>query len=69
MDGCGGRSGPTLRELCRQRGIELMEALAMPDHFHLCRSIPPKYSVAHAIELLNRMNAVRIRRSGFRTAG
>jgi REP element-mobilizing transposase RayT len=31
-----------------QRGIGLLEAHAMPDHVHLCLSIPPKYSVAHA---------------------
>ena len=39
--------GVILRELCRQRGIELVEGHAMPDHVHLCLSIPPKYSVAH----------------------
>jgi REP element-mobilizing transposase RayT len=44
--------GLILRELCRQRGIELMEGHAMPDHVHLCLSIPPKYSVAHAIGFL-----------------
>jgi len=32
-------------DLCRQRGIELVEGHAMPDHVHLCLSIPPKYSV------------------------
>ena len=41
------RIGPILRELCRQRGVELLEGHAMPDHVHLCLSIPPKYSVAH----------------------
>jgi putative transposase len=30
--------GPILRELCRQRGIELVEGHAMPDHVHLCLS-------------------------------
>ena len=41
--------GPILRDLCRQRGVELLEGHAMPDHIHLCLSIPPKYSVAHTI--------------------
>jgi putative transposase len=54
--------GVILRELCRQRGIELLEGHAMPDHIHLCLSIPPKYSVAYAIGLLKGKSAVRIHR-------
>jgi REP-associated tyrosine transposase len=54
--------GPILRELCRQRGIELMEGHAMPDHVHLCLSIPLKYSAAHTIGFLKRKSAVRIHR-------
>ena len=38
--------GPILRELCRQRGIELMEGHAMPDHVHLCSTFL-QYSVEH----------------------
>ena len=34
----------------------------MPDHIHLCLSIPPKYSVAHAIGFLKGQSAVRIHR-------
>jgi REP element-mobilizing transposase RayT len=33
--------GKILRELCNQRGIALVEGHAMPDHVHLCLSIPP----------------------------
>jgi REP element-mobilizing transposase RayT len=29
-----------LRELCEQCDIELIEGHAMPDHVHLCLSIP-----------------------------
>ena len=54
--------GVILRELCRQRGIELVEGHAMPDHVHLCLSIPPKYSVAHSIGFLKGKSAVRIHR-------
>jgi putative transposase len=50
------------RELCRQREIELVEGHAMPDHVHLCLSIPLKYSVAHAIGFLKGKRAVRIHR-------
>ena len=35
--------GKILRELCNQMGIELVEGHAMPDHVHLCLSMPPKY--------------------------
>ena len=54
--------GLILRELCRQRGIELLEGHAMPDHVHLCLSIPPKYRVAHMIGFLKGKSAVRIHR-------
>src|SRR5512137_1121883 len=54
--------GPILRELCRQKGIELLEGHVMPDHVHLCLSIPPKYSVAYTIGFLKGKSAVRIHR-------
>ena len=51
-----------LRELCRQKGIELVEGHLMPDHVHMCLSIPPKYSVAHTLGFLKGKSAVRIHR-------
>ena len=39
-----------------------MEGHALPDHIHLCLSIPPKYSVAHTIGFLKGKSAVRIPR-------
>ena len=54
--------GPIFRDLCRQRGVELLEGHAMPDHIHLCLSIPPKYSVAYTIGFLKGKSAVRIHR-------
>jgi putative transposase len=54
--------GEILRELCRQKGIELIEGRAMPDHIHMCLSIPPKYSVAQAIGFLKGKSAVRVHR-------
>ena len=52
-----------LRELCKQRGVELIEGKAMADHVHLCLSIPPKYSVAHTIGFLKGKSA-RCRSTG-----
>ena len=54
--------GRILRDLCRQRKIELLEGHAMADHIHMVLSIPPKYSVAHTIGFLKGKNAVRIHR-------
>ena len=54
--------GVILRELCRQKGVELLEGHLMPDHIHMCLSIPPKYSVAHTIGFLKGKSAVRIHR-------
>jgi REP-associated tyrosine transposase len=51
--------GGILRELCRQRGVELLEGPARPDHVHLCLSIPPKSSVAYAVGFLKGKSAVR----------
>jgi putative transposase len=41
--------GKILRELCRRFEWELVEGHVMPDHVHMCLSIPPKYSVANAV--------------------
>lgn len=54
--------GAILRELCRQKGVELVEGGLRPDHVHMCLSIPPKYSVAHTIGFLKGKSAVRIHR-------
>jgi putative transposase len=54
--------GAILRELCRQRGVELLEGHSMLDHIHMCLSIPPKYSVAHTLGYLKGKSAVRIHR-------
>jgi len=54
--------GAILRDLCRQREVELLEGRSMPDHIHMCRSIPPKYSVSHTIGFLKGKSAVRIHR-------
>ena len=54
--------GGILRELCTQTGVELVEGHAMPDHVHLCLSIPPKYSVANTIGRLKGKSAILIHR-------
>jgi len=54
--------GAILKDLCKQFGVELIEGHAMPDHVHLCLSIPPKYSIANTVGRLKGKSAVRIHR-------
>ena len=54
--------GGILRELCRQRGVELLEGYAMKDHIHMLLMIPPKYSVANTVGYLKGKSAIRIYR-------
>jgi len=56
------RIGPILRDVCVQRGVELLEGHAMPDHVHMVVRIPPKDSVAFAIGFVKGKSAVRIHR-------
>jgi len=56
------RTGEIIRELCRQRDLEIIEGHTMPDHIHTCISIPPKYSVANAIGFLKGKSAIRLHR-------
>lgn len=35
-----------IKDLCKWKGIEIIEGHMMPDHVHLLVSIPPKYSVS-----------------------
>ena len=54
--------GRILRDLCEQKGVDLVEGQAMADHVHLLLSIPPKYSVAPTVGFLKGKSAVRIHR-------
>ena len=61
--------GRILRELCRQKGIELVEGKAMPDHVHMLLSVPPRYSIAMTMGYLKGKSAVRIHRNLLKTKG
>ena len=37
--------GKILRELCRYKGVEILEGHLMPDHVHILVSIPPKIAI------------------------
>ena len=51
----GGRRmeiGQILRELCKWKGISLLEAEVCPDHVHMLMMIPPKFSVSSVMGYL-----------------
>ncbi len=54
--------GGIIRDLCRQKGVELHEGHAMPDRIHLLLSIPPKFSVANTVGFIKGKSAIRIHR-------
>lgn len=49
-----------MRELCKYKGVEIIEGKAMPDHVHLLLSIPPKYSVSSVMGYLKGKSALMI---------
>ena len=38
--------GEIFQQLCRYKGVEIIEGHLMPDHVHMLGSIPPKLSVS-----------------------
>ena len=58
----------TIKQWARIKGVEIIEGYAMPDHIHLCVSIPPKYSVAHTIGLLKGKSASEVMSFGTKSS-
>ena len=52
--------GQIIRALCARKGIEILEAEAMPDHIHLYVKIPPKYSVSEVMGYLKGKSSLMI---------
>ena len=52
--------GEILRKLCEQKGVEIIEAEACPDHIHMLIEIPPKYSVAQIMGFLKGKSSLMI---------
>jgi len=61
--------GKIIRELCRQKDVELVEGKAMPDHVQMLLKVPPKYSIAMTLGYLKGKSAIRIHREVLRTKG
>ena len=54
--------GTIFHELARQKECRIIEGHLLPDHVHLCISIPPKYAVASVIGFLKGKSAIAIAR-------
>ncbi len=52
--------GTIIRTLCARKGVEIIEAAAMPDHIHLYVSMPPKYSVSEFVGYLKGKSSLMI---------
>ena len=52
--------GRILSELCKRKGIEIIEAEACPDHIHMLVRIPPKYSVSQIMGYLKGKSSLMI---------
>ena len=52
--------GQILRKLWEEKGVEIIEAQACPDHIHMLVAIPPKISVAQFVGYLKGKSALMI---------
>lgn len=52
--------GKILRQLCANKGIEILEANACKDHIHMLVIIPPKYSISQIMGYLKGKSSLMI---------
>ena len=49
-----------IKDLCKYKGVEIIEGHLMPDHIHYMLAIPPKYSVANTMGYIKGKSALMI---------
>ena len=54
--------GVIFHALARQKECEIVEGHLLPDHVHMCISIPPKHAVASVVGFLKGKSAIAIAR-------
>jgi putative transposase len=54
--------GAIFHALARQKECEIVEGHLLPDHVHMCITIPPKYPVASVIGFLKGKSAIAVAR-------
>ena len=52
--------GKILRDLCKRKNVEIIEAECCPDHIHMLVRIPPKYSVSEIVGYLKGKSSLMI---------
>ena len=52
--------GAILRQLCKWKGVTILEAEVCPDHVHMLVEIPPKYSVSQFMGYLKGKSSLMI---------
>ena len=52
--------GKIICELCRWKGVDLLEAEACPDHIHILVEIPPKFSISNFMGFLKGKSSLMI---------
>ena len=52
--------GQIIRQLCSYKGVEIIEAHAMPDHIHMLVRIPPKIAVSNSMGYLKGKSSLMI---------
>ena len=56
------RLGVLFRDLAEQRDVEILEGHLLPDHVHMCMSIPPKHAVSGVVGFMKGKSAIAIAR-------
>ena len=54
--------GEIFHELARHQESKIVEGHLMPDHVHICISIPPKYAVSRVVGYIKGKSAIAIAR-------
>ena len=54
--------GEIFRELAQHKESQVVEGYLMPDHVHMCISIPPKYAVSNVVGYMKGKSAITIAR-------
>ena len=54
--------GGVFRKLAQHNEAQVVEGHLMPDHVHICLSIPPKYAVSNMVGYIKGKSAITIAR-------
>lgn len=54
--------GVIFHELAQQKGCQIVEGHIMPDHVHMCISVPPKYALSNVVGFIKGKSTITIAR-------